>query len=485
MIGTDEARRGSALVAYSTYVPYWRLRREEIARALGTSPGGGSRAVASYDEDAVSMGVEAARAALRVAVATEAAGRAVGPPLVLFASASPPYRDKTNATAIHAALGVGEAAGAYDVVGSIRGAFAAMRFAAQSGEPALVVLSDVRTGLAGGADEAGGGDAAAAFAFGAGAPLVDVVATSSTTREFLDRWRVPGESASHAWEERFGEHAYAPLAERALADACERAGVTAAGIDHLVVAGPHDRAVRRVVGASGVRSEAVADQRLDVLGNTGTAHPGILLADALDRARPGELIAWVVLADGCDVALLRATDALAAYRERRAPTTAEQLARGRDDLGYATFLSWRGMLDREPPRRPDPERPAAPPSLRAEAWKYAFTGSRCEACGTRHLPPARVCVACAAVDRMRPEPMADARGTVTTFTVDRLAFSQSPPVVAAVIDFEGGGRFRCELTDVDPGAVAIGDRVEMTFRRQFTAGGVHNYFFKAKPTGGR
>ena len=67
------------------------------------------------------------------------------------------------------------------------------------------------------------------------------------------------------------------------------------------------------------------------------------------------------------------------------------------------------------------------------------------------------------------------------FTIDRLAFSLSPPMVAAVIDFDGGGRFQSELTDVDPDAVAIGDRVEMTFRRLFTVDGVHNYFWKARP----
>ena len=77
--------------------------------------------------------------------------------------------------------------------------------------------------------------------------------------------------------------------------------------------------------------------------------------------------------------------------------------------------------------------------------------------------------------------MADVPATIATFTVDRLAYSLSPPVVSAVIDFDGGGRFQCELTDVDPAAVAIGDRVGMTFRRLFTSGGVHNYFWKARP----
>jgi hydroxymethylglutaryl-CoA synthase len=102
-------------------------------------------------------------------------------------------------------------------------------------------------------------------------------------------------------------------------------------------------------------------------------------------------------------------------------------------------------------------------------------------CGTRHLPPQRVCVNCQAIDQMTPERLADLPATIATFTIDRLAFSLSPPVVAAVIDFDGGGRFSCELTDVDPGSVKIGDRVQMTFRRLFTADGVHNYFWKARP----
>ena len=64
--------------------------------------------------------------------------------------------------------------------------------------------------------------------------------------------------------------------------------------------------------------------------------------------------------------------------------------------------------------------------------------------------------------------MADVRGTVATYTVDHLAFSLSPPMVGAVIDFDGGGRYRGEMTDVDPEAVAVGTRVEMTFRRLYT-----------------
>ena len=77
--------------------------------------------------------------------------------------------------------------------------------------------------------------------------------------------------------------------------------------------------------------------------------------------------------------------------------------------------------------------------------------------------------------------MAEATGTIVTFTIDKLAYSPSPPVVFAVVDFDDGTRLPVELTDVDAGEVEIGMRVEMTFRRLFTADGIANYFWKARP----
>jgi 3-hydroxy-3-methylglutaryl CoA synthase/uncharacterized OB-fold protein len=469
------------LVAYGAYVPYFRLDRSAIAATLGVAAGRGSRAVASYDEDTTSMGVEAARRCLA------AAPDGVTPRTVVFATANPAYLDKTNATAIHAALGLPESAAAFDLGGSVRSGWAALRYGAAATDSTLVVLSDVRTGLPGSNDERDGGDAAVAFLFAptteAKAPLTSVVGGASSTGEFLDRWRTPGEAASRVWEERFGEAAYVPLAEAAITEALKTSGITADSIDYLIVTGTHGRACRRVASSVGVRPDAVVDDLGSLVGNTGTAHAGLLLADVLDRAIPGQTIAIVLLADGADVVLLQTLEGVTEMA--RPAKVADQIAAGRTDLSYTTFLTWRGQLHREPPRRPDPEPPAAPPSLRHQHWKFGFVASRCEACGTRHLPPSRVCVKCNAVDQMAPERLADAKGTIVTFTVDRLAFTLSPPVVAAVIDFDGGGRLQCELTDVDPAAVHVGGRVELTFRRLFTAtNGVHNYFWKARPVQG-
>src|SRR4051794_17362905 len=249
--------RMPGVLAYGAYVPYHRLNRADIGATLGSGGGKGARAVASYDEDSTSLGVEAARVALRGLPRTSAVEQ------LYFASATPAYLDKTNATVLHAALRLDTRALAVDMVGSVRSGVGAFLAGAQNATPTLVVLSDVRTGLPGGADERDGGDGAAAFVLGAGSAespvLAELLATASATEEFLDRWRIPGAAASRTWEERFGEEVYLPLASSAFADAVKQADLTPDGVDHLIVTGLPTRAVKAAIKLTGVRSEAIVD----------------------------------------------------------------------------------------------------------------------------------------------------------------------------------------------------------------------------------
>ena len=465
----------TGIISYGAYVPVSRLSMADIAQALGSMVGSRTRAVAGYDEDTTSMAVEAGREAL-----ANLGGRAT-PHALFFSTTQPAYTDKSNSSVIHAALGLDSAAFAVDMVGAVRSSVGAVRSALQSPGCAIAVVSDMRTGLPGSADERQGGDAAIALMTGDGsdAPVIaEFLGAWSATAEFLDRWRAPGETAAHTWEERFAEPIYARLADEAFADACKGADISPDSVDHVIVAGLHDRAVRRVGGAMAARDKP-RDTLSSRIGNSAAAHPWLQLAAKLDTASPGDTIAVLVLADGADVLLFRATDAIADFRPRF--PVEDLVAQGSPTMPYAQFLTWRGFLKREPPRRPDPEAAAAPPALRASAWKHGFAAARCTACGMRHLPPQRVCARCHAVDQMTSERLAEVKATIATMTVDHLAFSPSSPVVAAVIDFDGGGRLSCELTDVDPAAVAEGDRVGMTFRRVSTARGIHNYFWKARP----
>src|SRR5205807_8484268 len=169
-----------------------------IGEALGTY-GSGTRAVASYDEDTTTMGVEAARACLAAAPDGVRVGQ------VLFVTTDPAYLDKTNATAIHAALALDPAAPPFHMVGSVNSASGAMAAANFAPMPTLVVLSDLRTGLPGGADESGGGDGAAAFLYAPDQPaLLEFLGWAAATAEFLDRWRQPGHDHSRRAAGRLG-----------------------------------------------------------------------------------------------------------------------------------------------------------------------------------------------------------------------------------------------------------------------------------------
>jgi 3-hydroxy-3-methylglutaryl CoA synthase/uncharacterized OB-fold protein len=464
------------IISYGAYLPHRRLDRSTIAAVAGTGGGKGTRTVASYDEDTTTMGVEAARRALR---STD-----VRPGALWFSTVAPAYVDKTNATTVHAALQLADDVLAADFGGAVRSGIAALRVAFAGGPAALVVTSDIRTGLPGSADEAAGGDAAAAILVGDdadGPVLAELLGSGTATDEFLDRWRTPGDDRSKQWEEKFGETKYVPLAQQALRAALADAEIDADQVDVLITAGLHGRANKAAAKRSGIDAAKVADDLSATVGNPGAAQAGLLLAAALDGAAPGQVIAVLSLADGADALILRTTEAVGAFAP--ADPVADQVAAGAP-VPYGKFLAWRGHLSPEPPRRPEPARPSASAAGRSEAWKFGFVGSRDRTTGAIHLPPARVSMEGGAIDDMEPVPMADVVGTVATYTIDKLVYSPSPPVVFAVVDFDGGGRAPIELTDVDPTAVRIGDRVEMTFRKLFTSDGIHNYFWKGRPVPG-
>ena len=459
------------ILAAAGYVPHGRLDRAEIATFVGSGGGKGTRSVAWYDEDTTTLGVEAARL-------TRRAAPDASPSALYFSTVSPAYIDKTNATGLAAALRLDTDVLAADFGGAQRSAIGALLAALRSSDTVLTVAADTRGGLAGSGEEATGGDAGSALLVGddtAGPLLAEFLGSASVSEEFTDRWRVPGEVRSKLWEERFGETVYVPLGEQAWRDALKQTGLEAADVDQVILTGLHSRAVRVLGTKLGVKDKLVNDLA-SVVGNTGTAHPGLLLASALEDATPGQVIALVVLADGADVLLFRA-GAAAAHEPVR--SIKSQLGGG-TKVPYGKFLSWRGGIAIEPPRRPEPSRMSASAAARSDDWKYGFSAPRDPGSGAPQMPPLPTGEGLV--------PMSDVVGTVATFTVDRLAYSPSPPIVFAIIDFDGGGRYPAEVTDVPEADLArdvfVGARVEMTFRRLFTADGLHNYFWKSRPLPG-
>src|SRR6516164_9502436 len=465
----------AGIVSYGSYIPYRRLKRSAISAMLGVPAGRGERSVASFDEDSISMAVEALRDALK------GAPRAV-PKALFFATTTPPYGEKLNAAIIGAATRLPTEIRAADLTGSTRAGLSGLLQAvdsARAGSYAAVTMADARLGAPEGRLEQQTGDGAAAFIVGNEGVIAEIEATASLTREFLDNWRAPGERFAHSWEERFAlTQAYAPLFQKAVSMVLERAGAQPSDFARVILDAPNPRAGDEFGRALRLDPAKIGDTLALTVGQTGAAHPGLMLTAALQSCKPGDRILVVCIADGAEAMALRVTGAAAGFRPVH---SVGRMIESKGEVSYASYLKWREILPTEPPRRPDPERPAAPPMLRAEKWKYGLIGSRCTACDTPQLPPQRVCVKCRARDKMEPYPFADRVGRIATYAFDRLAYSLNPPVVNVVVDFEGGGRFLCEMTDCEPEKVVIGDEVEMTFRRLYTADGIHNYFWKARP----
>jgi uncharacterized OB-fold protein len=120
---------------------------------------------------------------------------------------------------------------------------------------------------------------------------------------------------------------------------------------------------------------------------------------------------------------------------------------------------------------------------RLTAPYYRLEGQRCAACGALRFPPRPSCAACRA---SAAEPYRfSGRGTVFSFAeVAQPPLGFSGPYLVALIELEEGVRITAQLTDVDPGEVAIGMPVEAVTRRLQERGGAHGYLvygYKFRP----
>ena len=112
--------------SFGAYIPRLRLQREAIGRANAwfdpslTALAGGERSICNWDEDTITMAVEAARDAM------DAAARDAVDALFL-ASTTHPFLDRQNSVIVAEALNLKPALHTMDVAGSQRAAKAPTR----------------------------------------------------------------------------------------------------------------------------------------------------------------------------------------------------------------------------------------------------------------------------------------------------------------------------------------------------------------------
>jgi 3-hydroxy-3-methylglutaryl CoA synthase len=472
------------ILSYGAYLPRRRLQRKVVAAANAWFAPGlrglakGERSMANWDEDAVTMAVEAARDCL--------AGLApAGLEQLMLASTTHPYDDRQNAAIVANALHLGASLRVLDVTGSQRAGTSALISALSGAARTLVTAGEHRLAKAASPQEMHYGDGAAALLVGAGKPIARLVGAHSETVDFVHQFRGSDRPHDYAWEERWiRDEGYMKIVPAALAALFKQTGVAPAAVTHFCLPCTLPRVVPGVAKRAGIAEAAVRDNLAAVCGDTGAAHALLLLAHALAQARAGELIAVAAFGQGCDALLFEVTEAIAALPARGGVDAA--LARRREESNYLRFLAFNDHIALERGMRAEADKGTPLSTLyRNRDMITGLVGGRCRSCGTLQFPRGRYCVnpKCNALDSQDPHAFSEVPAKVMSYTADVLTYSADPPAYYGMVEFDAGGRMMADFTDVDEGKVGVGMTMRMMFRikEHDSARGFVRYFWKAAP----
>jgi hydroxymethylglutaryl-CoA synthase len=474
------------ILSYGAYVPRKRMSRAAIYDAVGWAQPAikafakGHRAFSAWDEDAITMAVEASRNAVRHSKTK--------PSSLCFASTTAPFLDRQNAGVITTALDLPAETLTYDVSGSQRAATSALIQLCDGGRKnTLLVAADKRPVKSAGVLEMLSGDAAAAIIIGEGDPILKVLGAHAVYADLVDHYRTAQSETDYVLEERWvRDEGVMKLVPQAVKPLLEKAGVSAGDIAHLIAPMPNPTLARAAADAIGADASRLSDSLFEKCGHAGVAHPILQLAATIDNAKPGEKILLIGFGQGCDAILLEATPAIA---DAKNGAVANLLDNALVEENYTKFLAARGGIDIEWGMRAERDNRTAQTVAYDKARDlYGLVGGLCEDCGTPQFPKSRRCVnpECSALDRQKDYRFADRKAKVKSYTEDWLAFTREPPLIYGNISFEGGGNLFIEMCGFAPGEVSIGTPVEMYFRIKDIdpQRGFHRYFWKAGPVMG-
>jgi len=458
------------IIGWGGYVPRYRLTGEIFKAAWGAG-GKGERSVASYDEDAVTLGAEAALEAISGHDPLEV-------DRLYFASVSAPYLQHQNAAIVAAVADLRQDIFAADFGGSVRSSTAALRagfdaIKADNASRVMVVAADLRQALPGDPLERELGDGAAALLLGQEDPLAVFKGFYSTSKIFLDYWRREGDPFIQSGDAKFiHDEGISRHLPEALEDLLEALDLARGDIQMVVFSSPNLGLRRALEKALGFQPQQyLADTLQARIGDTGSASPFLDLGTALAKAKPGDKILLLHHGSGADAILLEATPQITRFQ----CSLEGQLQKARPISSYEKYLSFRKVLPQEPLHVWS----ALPVLWREEKPNIRLLAKRCVKCGAVQYPPRQICWQCSGME-MKTQKL-QRRGKVFTFTRDYLPPNPDPPTNMVSVDLEGGGRFYGQLTDLGSNPVEIGMEVELTFRRLHEGGGYNNYFWKLRP----
>jgi len=483
----------AGIVGYGAYIPGLRITTKEIKTvwpSAGNVAGVNEKAVADFDEDAVTMAVAAAERALAHAgVEAEKVGA------VYLASASVPCEEKSAAAVIQAALGVPAEALAVDLGRTTRaGTVALINCLAlvRTGEISLglVIASDNRLARAGDMLEQSLGAGAVALVVGKEKVIAGILGSASYTSEFTNMWRPCGERMirRHDDSRLEKECGYQQAVVSAGQSLMSRLGLKGSVFNYLTAAEPDGRSIQAVAKLLGIPAEAAIPANLaPLLGDTGAAAPLLGLVTVMERGMPGEkaLVISYGSGAGSDALAVNLTGDLAARKELA--VTLAEVTGEKTYLSYPAYAKRVGLIS-VPPALPDPVSGygTQPGMIRDIEYLLGLKALECSSCGSLNYPYRDYCIDCRGQSFKKVN--LPRRGRIVTYNTQYVSpiGPEEVPIVVCTVKLDGaggvrGGKVSGSMLPVDTAQVKIGMPVELVFRRCGEELGLPKYGYKFKP----
>jgi 3-hydroxy-3-methylglutaryl CoA synthase/NAD(P)-dependent dehydrogenase (short-subunit alcohol dehydrogenase family)/putative sterol carrier protein len=446
----------------------------------------GERSMCNWDEDPITMAVEASRDCLR--------GRDKNKLDALYlASTTLPFADRQNAGIVSAALNLRDDMITADHTSSQKAATTALITALESIQSGqrhniMVTASDSRETKTAYFYEMWFGDGAAALTVGDTDVIAEYKGSYSLSMDFVDHYRAADKKYDYVWEERWTRDAgYGEIIPRVVNGLFDKLGIGMDDVDRLVYPCFFKRDHRKIAADLGATPEKLVDNMHEVCGETGAAHSFMMFISALEEARPGDRILMCGFGQGANALYFEVTDNLTKMPDRNG--VAGSLANKKSTDNYMKWLKFRDLIKTEMGIRAEaPTQTATSVLWRKNKMILGLVGGKCQKCDTPQFPKADICVnpECGAFHSQEDYEFADIPARVKTFTGDLLSVSVDPPAVYGMVQFDGGGRAVMDFTDCELDDIRVGLPVKMAFKRKGVdqERGFVNYFWKAVPVPG-
>ncbi len=478
------------ITSYGGYIPRYRLNRMIIVQNMAwllppmMAVAQGEKSVANWDEDALTMAVAAGYDCMTGRDRKALDG-------IYLASTTLPYVDRLNSGIVATALNVPEEGVTNaDFCSSQKAGVTACISALQavgSGEKnnVLVMASDQRCTKMATMYEMFLGDGAAALLFGKDDVIAEVMGSFSLTCDFVDHYKGRGKEYDYTWEERWvRDEGYVKIIPKAISGYLKKTGMDLSSFDKVIFPCYFKREHMNISKKLGLDLSKVQDNMHEVCGDTGVAHPLVMLISALQEAKPGDKILMASFGQGCDVIGFEVTDKI---KDFKGPKGIKGSLENRAELdSYQRYAKFRELIVADLGLRGETYGNTALTTLwRKRKVILGLVGGKCTKCGTPQFVPQDICVnpKCKAIHSLEDYEFSCRTGKILTYTGDMLAASIDPPAIYGLITFDEGGRMFCDFTDCLLEQVKVGRKIKMSFRRKKKDNirGYHGYFWKAVP----